>query len=382
MLQSLYVSLFLLISVFCYVSPIFQGLDTKPFYLLLSIPLAIIGLRKVNKFNVIFIFIAVYSLLFFIAYAPLGLNYRGPVQYIGFLLLFFAFKYVYEYEPEKPILFIKVFVFTYFLAGLVQMVLGPEILSSLISVRTTDDRGVTALTPEPAVYGLMLLGAGLILFLKRAVVSKVWFFLIFIQLFMFSQSALAILVFVLIMGTWFLCFRFRYLVLALSLITAYIVFYGLESEGSGRIFRLLNKLAENPSAILMVDASINERVAHIVLPIYGLFTNFGVPGGFHSFMGILAQRSEIFNGLFWWGAPSNVIMSGFSSVLYEMGLAGVLFIVASVGVVFSNKWLCIKDKLFISASMFLIMFQAIPILNPIFPWLLCAAIYYRDSKCK
>lgn len=375
MLQKLYIKLFLFVSIICYVSPILQGLDTKPFYLMLAIPLAILGLRQTNKYDVFFIYAAVFSILLFVVFIGTGVNPRGPLQYCGFLLLFFAFKYIYEKGEESPISFIKLLVALYFLAGLIQVVVGPESLSSVIATRTTEDRGVTSLTPEPAIYGLMLILAGLLLFISNEKVAKYWYVLIVIQLFIFSQSALAILAFILILNYFLFLRYFRYFLVAFSVLLVSLMFIDLENASSGRLFVLLNKLLENPSAILMLDASLNERVAHIVLPIWGVWDNYGLPGGFNSFYSVLERRSEILGGVFWWGGPSNIIMSGFSSVVFELGVVGLLFLVSIFGLIFASKQFDFKTRLFIMGAISIVMFQAIPILNPLFAWLLCATYY-------
>ncbi|MGB2742323.1 MAG: hypothetical protein WBC60_17410 [Cognaticolwellia sp.] len=345
--------------------------------MLASIPLAISGLKKVNIYDSCYILVAIFSCLIFLAMLSEGVNFRGPLQYVGFLMLYFAFKNIYNRAPDLIVHFIKLLVMSYFIAALLQVLFGGDVLSNFLSVRTTDNRGFTSLTPEPALYGLMLLCAGVIIYVSDIHNKFKLYLLILFQIIFFSQSALAILLSLITLMLWLLLNRLRTFLIVMSIFTISIIsFVGLLSQKS-RIGYLINKVVDSPLSILSVDASINERVSHIVLPIYGAINNFFFPSGFSSFSEVLMHKGNILGGLFWWGSPTNVIMSGFSAAIFELGIMGLVFIAASICLIWSFSFRGNKDKIFLSACIMLVMFQAIPITNPLFPWLLCASRFKK-----
>ena len=94
-----------------------------------------------------------------------------------------------------------------------------------------------------------------------------------------------------------------------------------------RFFNLLRMLVGNPSEIISLDASVNFRLADIYFPIKGFIDNYMLPNGFNAYQTYLeselAQQS-IFSGQDGWVTKSNRISSFYSSILFELGIVGLI----------------------------------------------------------
>ena len=89
------------------------------------------------------------------------------------------------------------------------------------------------------------------------------------------------------------------------------------------MLKVINLILKNPQEILLVDASISERVMHLYLSFKGSVTNFFMPNGFYKFHDLMVAEMAV-NEYFWWAWPSNKIMSGIGSGIYEIGLVSLI----------------------------------------------------------
>ena len=206
-----------------------------------------------------------------------------------------------------------------FIVAVAQMISSRDLFELLVSVRTSPERGVTGLTPEPSMYGLNLLALGVLVFCLNieAKVKKRYLLLLIFQLLFFSQSTLAIVSFFAMLLVYYLQNRVMLLVSVISVLT--LLGYSLGNSdlllGSNiRIFDVLNQFFQDPSNILYVDGSISERFYHLVLPLYG----YGLPQGLSSFSKMIVQAQAMFPS-YWWGDPTDKIMSGVGGAFWELG---------------------------------------------------------------
>ena len=77
---------------------------------------------------------------------------------------------------------------------------------------------------------------------------------------------------------------------------------------------LLYLMIDEPVNILYLDASICERFYHVMLPFFG----YGVPQGLSSFSDLIIKAQASFPS-YWWGKPSNKVMSGIGAAFWELG---------------------------------------------------------------
>lgn len=86
-----------------------------------------------------------------------------------------------------------------------------------------------------------------------------------------------------------------------------------------RLGKMARLLTQAPKIALEKDASLNERAAHICPSLRETVLNAGFPHGFHAFSEVLSAERNSLNTIFWWGEVHNKIMSGFGSILFELG---------------------------------------------------------------
>jgi hypothetical protein len=272
--------------------------------------------------------------------------------------------------------------------GFVQYFLGAEILSSLVTVRTSSGRGVTSVAPEPTFYAIYVTLIYLVYFVhawkenKRIkFLSNRVFFLTIFQVLFLAKSSMVILVWLLI----FLVYLFsivsfsinyhnlkRTIMMVFSLPLFFVVgmYYveNIASEGD-RFVRLGNRFLNSGMNEIILDASINDRLAHLVLSFYGSYLNYFFPGGISSFENVLIIKGELSSGLFWYGAITNKIMSYFGSAVYELGFLCfplIAFFVYTI-VEFLSKEMAMPMayRLPLVSALVFFCFLSVPISNPI-----------------
>lgn len=218
------------------------------------------------------------------------------------------------------------------LGSVLQLAFTKEILNIFLSARTTENRGFTSFFIEPSFYGLTMVMVWLMYVLEKNEIKLfcTFFFAIFLSVVVFSQSALAIIVLWLLICIYLV--RNHYFKTAFSslIIVSIILFVqsdialNFESENSRTLY-LLTVILQNPMEILTLDASISERFFHLYLSISGFFQNYLLPNGFESFSELIESEKQ-FNRYFWYGEPTNKIMSGLGGALYELGIISIVYL--------------------------------------------------------
>ena len=218
-----------------------------------------------------------------------------------------------ELNEEK---IIKLFMIVWLLVGIIQISFNREFMSFLISdLRTSEARGVCSLAPEPSFYGYMcyffiiismnfkknknlfiIFNILQILFLAQSSVGLLYIFILFIFLTIekciTNLSLKNVLYF---SGLIFLLFVFYFVIMNYM-------------EGT-RIQDLFIKLINNPDSLIK-DESISERINAIKVSLKSFVSSFGIPNGFSKLI-----------------TKAGRIMSGYGSLLHEMGIFGLLIII-------------------------------------------------------
>lgn len=300
----------------------------------------------------------------------------------SYLIFFIAIVFLYDFaiknlDKIKYVIFYFNGVWLFF--GFLQVVLGKYIFTFLVAVRTSDERGVTSLAPEPTFFGLVLLFFNLFYLIfsqyKLFGVFKYLFFVNCFFIFFVAKSALAlILLFVLF---------FLILVKNVSALTALklifagvlIFFVFVNFLSSTRIYTIFSIVLDGGFLkLLLVDQSVLSRFLSVIYPYYIGFKNNLLPGGFYGFESF-GQLSISIDGSYITYMSSNKIMSYFGAVFFEMG-----FLTLSLYLIF---FYCIFNGTFFSVveffSIYIILLNALTIAFTFVPLLLVLFLIKRKG---
>ena len=96
-------------------------------------------------------------------------------------------------------------------------------------------------------------------------------------------------------------------------------------DASSRPLQLLKEVVKEPSLILVLDQSINERISAVYISIAASFSDFLLPHGLISFAAVsedYARSSTLVND-----AHGNIIMSFVGAFLFELGIISLLYFI-------------------------------------------------------
>lgn len=353
--------------------------DTQPYALIISMVIFFLYLLKNKKINQKFLISLLFVFLAFLIFL-IDINMTSLRSMAGYLSLFFlqyAFFLIIKKEKNIRKKFIKVSMNIWFVVGLIQSYIKKDFLSFLIAdMRTSPDRGVTSLAPEPTFYAIVILFYILIISIFfKGKEKKYYTFNGLIQIILFSKSTM-VLLFLLIFFTLRIITKIKiqhviYFTIILTIMSSIINIYSEYFEGL-RYYKMFKLIWENPLGFFLIDASSNDRFSHVFFSVKGFLDNYFLPNGFSSWSDYLTKELTHYKNIFFYVSTGR-IMSGFGSLIYEMGIVGLLFIIYLNKNI--NSFFCKKsNKLFYIIFINLLMFTAIPIAFPIFNFLM--AIFY------
>lgn len=323
------------------------GTDSQPNALLIAILVFIIKpVFKINKnfFLLLILFLFTILLLFFSKNS--FSSFRSLFNYFSLFFLTFISYYVLSLLNGIPYKLYCITIYVWFIVGLIQMFFFPSFLSFLISrgdssATLLTGRGIVCLTPEPTFYGIMCLLFIMIGYLNFKNVSgmKWLYFLLLIQLFLFSLSSMCL--FLLVIS--FLFFSIYKIFISRNIKKIFIYFFCvmivyillpfvLNFFVNLRFGILLNKLWYTPLTFVTLDASVNERFNHIFFPLYGCFENYGLPHGFDSFEAFMnkcfgVSKFQDFFSDYIINASYHRIMSAIGGAFFELGIMAFIIII-------------------------------------------------------
>ena len=353
---------------FPFIEFIHLGTDLQPYALLFS-ALYICCENNLSKFFKYQIQIAILVITIIIiipslfSKAPLSIVFRSCFHYFSICIIPIAVNFSLknnEFNKEK---IIKSFMIVWLLVGIIQISFNREFMSFIISdLRTSESRGVCSLAPEPSFYGYMcyffiIISMG---FKKN---KKLFVILNILQILFLAQSSVGLLyVFIFFV---FLSIEkcitnlsLKSVLYSCCLIFSIFIFYIViinYMKGS-RIQDLVIKLIDNPKS-LIEDESISERVNAITVSIKSFISSFGIPNGFSKFI-----------------TKGGRIMSGYGSLLHEMGKFGVFIII--------YFWKLINQAYnkAVSTSMLITLFSAVQLGTPVFLFIIGYSIYQNEYQ--
>ncbi len=384
-------AVFVVLCLFPWVSFGLLDLDTQPWFIFAALVFCALSIR-IRADTVVLssaLMLAAAAVLCGITRmrAPDLLLLRGILSYTGFSAVLLGYYY-YRRQFGFPWSTFIVANVIWLLVGLIQTFTNPRVFSAFVVVRTTADRGVTGLSPEPTFYGLVLLLLSWIFLVESDYrPSQRWRLLLFVNvafIMLVAKSAMAMaLVLLLLLGYVILgATRLRGFIyvcgfLVLVLIAASIVY---ERYPDWRVFRIITALVENPLLAIKADASVNERFAHLVFSFYGAVINNGIPGGFHTFSEFNSLARAAYGGLFWFGEDTDKIMSGIGAVVYELGWFSLIFFALVAFCALSrDRW---RISIFHLIGFLGLFSSALSVAFPLVPIFLVTMLFWRRSLPK
>lgn len=305
--------------------------DSQIWPLIFAIPLLFVFfLKGVKRILVLFLIYVSFSPVLvgvlFVIFKGHSLDlpfWRALLSYFSFAIVFTTYGACVYKIPRDDRVTALVFVnVIWLIAGLIQIVYGAYALESLVAVRTSPDRGVTGLSPEPTYYGVFLFCISwLILYERDYQVSRFLSLLLLSNvmfIFLVAKSSMVAL-FVLWALIVFAVLAFQRSVVFIVPVAA-LVLFAIQLSGflEGTRLALLSASAFDPLSIVKTDASVNLRVGSAVAPFFGFLERGGFPGGFWDFDQLYDKMKAVSGGFFWYGTPVK-IMSFIGAPLYELG---------------------------------------------------------------
>ena len=406
--------LFFILALFPFVSLATNGMDSQPHYIFLAflalILFAFNGLvfrkallvQTIVFFGLIFILMVILLTLFLTTTNFDFLFIRATASYSAFFIIIIA-SIIYFEKFGIPVKTIIIANIIYIFAALIQWFYGGSALDFLVVSNTHPDphliSGAISLTPEHTMFGIVLYFFSWIHFViydyKPPKLVALLIIINILSIFFLAKSSMVI-VFLVVSAFVFLIRNIAFVFfisnikqkmdLKLILITVLVVpiviylytlilpgtrfhdmFY-TGSEAEGGFFAQF-------SALIFIDASINDRLLNVVFPYLGIVINHGLPGGLHSFANLSLILVEYFDGFFWAGLGSNKILSFIGSFVYELGVIGIIFILYMYWFLKDNN----PNRFFELILLFTVLNSAIAVAFSLIP-ILMAIMYFKKSN--
>ena len=353
-----------------------NSLDSQPWPALISL-LFIVSCSTISIPNNIKVFsILIVIGLIAATTQSLGSDYftviRAFYNYISLILVPIAFyNIILRYGlPIKMIVFVN---FIWIAVAFLE-IFYPHLVSELSSSRTTLDRGVTSLAPEPTFFGIFLF-------------FNTWIYLVYHNyrlrglLFLTSLTNLLVVIFVAKSSLVIVLLGMTLVVVAVFsfvkasynkrsiflgfglLVVIMLVFsiapYYLEGTRPEKILKSVFDIGV--MEVVVLDASINGRLAHIFLSLGGFIENGFMPNGFVRFTQVAPRiNSEYFSELFYRGMSKNDIMSWVGAIIFEIGFFG-FFALLSVCFLVGRKLGSALEK----TVFFMVLLTSVPLALPL-----------------
>jgi hypothetical protein len=375
-LDKKYISVFFLI-LLCFPFVPFLGFfpksDAGIHVLILSFFSFFLMERKVPKYVILILSLIVIS---FVIKADLEFNQFA--RFIsGFLIHCSVFILVYNLLKVDPQLFKKclfIIYFSYLLGAFLQL-LSPEIFKSIFFfIRSSSNRGLTSFASEPSSFAL---NCYLILLCLKmmGLKSKLFYLNLLLVIVLSLNSVIFFISFFAFILSYTLKLKFKNLIILVLVVLGFIYLISdLEFLVQSRIFRNVKLFFNNPE-ILLLDSSINRRLAHILFPIIGLFKGYFLFPHFDMeytkyVFELLSNDYPLFSS-----EIGGNIMSGVGQLIINLGLLGLLIFFVIIFKIFQS----IKISFFIKFSILFIFINSISISWATFA-IIISLIYYNDKK--
>jgi len=313
------------------------------------------------------------------------LTIRAIYNYLAFVIVFIGF-YNYLLKFGFPIKIFIIANFIWLAGGLVELY-SADLLQSIAPQRTTSGRGVTSFAPEPSFFAVYLFFSSwsILLANEYRLEKNIKLILLFnfVSFFVLAKSAMGILY--LLIGFSFIVFYHLFriqinkrvlktlIIGILFFVVIALIFFPYLQEN--RYVDLAIKISSelNPFDIFYLDASMNERLQHIVFSIHGVFLNYMMPGGFDTFIYHHNYLVNFYNNYFWWDQGSVKILSWIGDWIYQLGFFGIIVIWYFFKISEEKTYKNFIERLLL----FIILLSAIPVAFPLVAMIFALLTYIK-----
>ncbi|EKN12228.1 hypothetical protein [Parabacteroides goldsteinii] len=361
--------------------------DSQPIAFLFSIALFIFYYKKIDKDDFVLFILFVISFVFLLFSNFSFSSFRSFYSYASlFFITFISYKTL-SYLNGIPYKLFVITVVIWGIVGFVQLFINPDFCTFLLRGKQggfglETGRGVTSLSTEPSYYGMMCLFFLIILCLNYPYKRKSnWlFFVIMIQLFIFSRSSIAILVLMIsfIISAIYKGIKYNilhlFLLLILIPIFCYVIFSLSIYMPNYRIGSIILDFMNHPFDLSAFDGSVQERFFHVYFSLYGTIQNCGLPHGFDNFHIVNQGNFYFLDDL---EINYSRIMSAFGGILYELGFFSIMFFsvfLRSVKALIKND----INNLFYITILVVILFVGFSFSSSIIPFILGNIIFLKN----
>lgn len=378
--------LLFLLCMFPYVGFGILTTDTQPWSLVMSViiigSLALRGKLQVPAPFKFFFFTFVIALLYFfygVATTSGDTNYglTSLTYYLSTPMIALA---VYNVGvPEKIHKWFLAIFFIWFAFALIQIV-APSVNAILVNtVRSSSERGLTSLAPEPVWYARSVLLFMLVaLYLYKNNLLSVKYYRIVVLLSIFQIIALSLsgtiffyLCLILLLYSLIMLEKIRYKISILAVLVVLgggLIIVGINNYSDKRVFNLINIAIENPEN-LSKYGGFSMRVLNAPMAVkMGIFESNGIGTGLipekggsqkFTFLGQIVDKED-----------SGRLNGGYVLFIYQIGIFAFIWLTGFVRAVNYNKNIPKRLRLFILLSLFAILFFESSLSNPISAYLL------------
>jgi hypothetical protein len=372
---------FLFFVFFPYISFIDIGTDSQPYALILSALVLIVFGIKLSETGLYLLALLLFAIAVFLVD---DITFNSARSLINYAALFFISAASYKVlksgyiDAEK---FIRYSFFVWFCVALMQTIYSRDFLGFLVaSSRSSVDRGVTGLAPEPTFLGMVFIFY-LIFSLHIGGRLKHWITgLSVVGIVMLAKSPMALLSLLIMLFLYMVIyFSVRRALLGAVLLSFLAV--ALLMMGESRITYIIANMAINPS-FLLLDASVNDRFFQILFSLKGFIENFLMPHGYSKWESYAHEQAGVYYDwvILEWFAIGGRILSGYGGALFELGFVALLVPFAISKLLYGIYSDNIRKFLFHAAFINVIMLSAIPVGFPLFAFYFGLLQFLKENK--
>lgn len=329
---------FVLCSLFPYVRTSTLPSDLQPHVLIFASAVAVIGFGRNRPPRALAMLLNLHLcalVIFLIGDWNLDTT-RSYATYLALFIQSASFYYVFRYVKFDWNWMITRVLILWMCIAAVQQIYDPHFFDVLVAARTSEERGVTSLTPEPNVYAAMCFGIIIFNFISNKLL-RASTFLALIQMVLLARAATmigilgaAILTYVVLIS------RSPRVIATVVLALGLIVLGGDLLLRDSRAVALATRITgDDPvsevTSLILEDASVADRLGHIYWSLRGSAENWFIPRGFSAwgpyYLNARVENQDVLGAQF--GGTPNRIVSGIGAAVFELG-AGALFLLLAI----------------------------------------------------
>lgn len=387
--QSPIAAVFTVVALFPWVSFSLNEMDMQPWALIIGLIYIFLftgKLRVSPNYTLSFTLMLVGLTCAVYLSSSLGfLTLRGIYNFFGFFIFYSIFLHI--LTKYEVINFLKAINYIWIAGGILEL-MDPGIMEIFGKVRTSVDRGSTSFAPEPSFFAANLIFLPILIIILTNYSWKKNKYLVLLNLLtllLVCRSAIGLSYIMVLFCVWIGYHLIRLKptkigvrILCVSVISfSFMIFLVYVSSGETRLTSLLKRLVtDGPMLLFKLDASMNERLAHIVFPIYGSIKDFFVPHGMDTFSETRIMLEPHFNNFFWYSMNTDKIMSWYGDWMYTLGVFGVVSLACILWPAFSKS----RENAWTFLGISIILLSAIPISYPLIPAILAGLRIRNISK--